>query len=142
MNEIKLINYDEKLPMLKEIVKNSGSKSVKSSFSFVGLLKYRGANLKVLAIENVGFLSFVVCKSHINIYEFAITKEEQRKGYGKKLMDEAINYCKINDIGCVKLRAIKSEPFYNFYLKYGFQIVGEKGEDYLFELNLNEERLI
>ena len=79
MNEIKLINYDEKLPMLKEIVKNSGSKSVKSSFSFVGLLKYRGANLKVLAIENVGFLAFVVCKSHINIYEFAITKEEQRK---------------------------------------------------------------
>lgn len=142
MNEIKLINYDEKLPMLKEIVKNSGSKSVKSSFSFVGLLKYRGANLKVLAIENVGFLAFVVCKSHINIYEFAITKEEQRKGYGKRLMDEAINYCKINDIGCAKLRAIKSEPFYNFYLKYGFQIVGEKGEDYLFELNLNEERLI
>ena len=57
-------------------------------------------------------------------------------------MDEAINYCKINDIGCAKLRAINSEPFYNFYLKYGFQIVGEKGEDYLFELNLNEERLI
>ena len=141
-NEIKLIDYDEKLPMLKEIVKSCGSRSVKDSFSFVGLLKYRKANVNILAIENVGFLAFVRCKSHINIYEFAIAKEEQRKGFGKKLMDEAILYCRVNDIGTVKLRAIKSEPFYNFYLKYGFQIVGEKGEDYLFEMNLNEARLI
>lgn len=140
--KVEFIDYDEKLPMLKEIVKNCGSKSVKNSFSFVGLLKYRKADLRVLAIENVGFLAFVKCKTHINIYEFAITKEEQRKGPGRKLMDEAINFCESNNLDTVKLRAMKSEPFYNFYLKYGFQIVDEKGEDYLFELNLNEARLI
>ncbi|MDO4940533.1 MAG: GNAT family N-acetyltransferase [Erysipelotrichaceae bacterium] len=62
---------------------------------------------------------------------FVVLKQYQGKGYGKELMDRAIESFKERNIKNIELHVVYGNDAVNFYEKYGF-----KKQSYIMELKL------
>lgn len=62
---------------------------------------------------------------------FVVLEEYQGKGYGKELMDKALETFKEHNIKNIELHVVYGNDTINFYEKYGF-----KKQSYIMELNI------
>lgn len=62
---------------------------------------------------------------------FVVLEEYQGKGYGKALMDKALEVFKERNINNIELHVVYGNDAINFYEKYGF-----KKQSYIMELNI------
>ena len=90
------------------------------------------ATIAVLYQNNkiIGFISFY-CNNTDNRTAFisliAVLPEYTKKGFGKKLMEEAFEYCKNKEMKYIRLEVKKNNiNALTFYQKFGFKI--EKSE--------------
>lgn len=77
-----------------------------------------------------------MCKKHFRLYEIAVKKEMQNKGYGKFMIMRIKKLCSQNNINKITLRTNKQEEAINFYKKIGGIIVGEKNNDWEVEIKV------
>ena len=78
--------------------------------------------------DNDLLIGAVFChiKSHyrgeeVFVDEIFVKPENQRKGYGTKLMNEIENYAKNNSFISITLLTGKSNPAFDFYSKFGWK---------------------
>lgn len=127
--------YDKEL--IKEIVKNCGSKNVKSTYSYLDVVNYHSKDkFKCEIIDDCAFFAGTMAKSHFRLIETAVKEESQRKGYGTAIMIRMRKLCKENNLTKITLRTSKEETALNFFKKQGGVITGEKGNDYEMEIKL------
>ena len=123
--------------VIKDIVKNCGSKNVKSTYSYLDVLNYHSKDkFKCETIDDVGFFAGVVCKNHFRLIEIAVREDTQSKGIGTLLLRRIKNICSENNLTKITLRTSINETAVNFFKKKGAVIVGIKGEDYEMEIKL------
>ncbi|HHX66957.1 MAG: ribosomal protein S18-alanine N-acetyltransferase [Miniphocaeibacter sp.] len=72
--------------------------------------------------ELIGYFGMLIVLDECQIHNIGIIEEEQNQGYGNKIMEYIINYCKENNINFISLEVRE----YNFkaihlYSKYGFK---------------------
>lgn len=61
---------------------------------------------------------------------FCVDRARQHLGYGTTLMSAVIDCCRVENCDVLRLRvALKNETARAFYVKHGFLVIGEIGED-------------
>ena len=67
----------------------------------------------------------------VGLWRFMIGRPWQRKGYGKKVLDQLVSYFVSRGVRTMHTSVVLEEPEgpYGFYLKYGFTDTGVKEED-------------
>ena len=69
----------------------------------------------------IGFLEFSIVLDEVELYEIAICKEFQGKGYSNKLMDFLFSYCKEHNARTIFLEVNKNNTkAISLYNKFGF----------------------
>jgi GNAT superfamily N-acetyltransferase len=137
---LKLFSYqeDKKLESLKVICRKTGSARLKQTFEYLRFLFYRSEPNKIISefIPETAYYVATICKNHIRLVDIGVTQENQKKGIGKYLLNRVIMIASKLGKSKVTLRTSQYETSYIFYQKFGFQIVGAKGEDLEMELIL------
>lgn len=122
---------------IRDIAKNCGSKSVKSSISFLERMNYLSPDKLVCeVIDDVGFYGACICKKHLRLYEIAVREDAHKQGYGKVMMMRMVKLCRQKGLEKITFRTAKNETAVEFYKKLGAVITGEKGEDWEMELRV------
>ncbi len=89
-------------------------------------LKYATIAVTYKDNEIIGFISFY-CNDKQNkvayISMIAVLPEHRQKGIGNKLIEEALEYCRKNEMKCIRLEVRKKNiNVLDFYKKLGFEI--------------------
>ena len=127
--------YDKEL--IKDIVKNCGSKNVRSTYSYLDVVNYHSKNkFKCEIIDDCAFFAGTMAKNHFRLIETAVKEEYQGKGYGTALIIRMKMLCKENNLSKITLRTSKEETALYFFKKNGGVITGEKGNDYEMEIRV------
>lgn len=122
---------------IKDIVKNCGSKNVKSTYSYLDVVNYHSKDkFKCEILDDCAFFAGTMAKNHFRLIETAVKEDSQRKGYGSAIMIRMKKLCKENNLSKITLRTSKKETALAFFKKHGAEIIGEKGEDYEMEIKL------
>lgn len=78
----------------------------------------------VLENENIiiGYFGFIIVLDECQIYNIAVAKEFQSRGYGKKMIEFIIDFCKKKDVKWIILEVREYNfPALELYMKYGFK---------------------
>lgn len=122
---------------IKDIVKNCGSKNVKSTYSYLDVINYHSKDkFRCEIIDNSAFFAGLIAKEHFRLIETAVKEDSQRKGYGSLLIMRMKKLCKENNLNRITLRTSMEETAVNFFKKKGAVITGKKGNDYEMEIKL------
>ena len=125
--------YDKEV--IKKIAKNCDSKNVKSTYSYLDVANYRSKeNFFCEIIDDCSFFAGIICKNHFRLIETAVISDCQSKGYGSLMIIRMKKICKSKGLKKITLRTSKEETAFEFFLKQGGTIVGEKGNDYEMEI--------
>ena len=90
----------------------------------------------------IGFVIVSLRADECHILNLCVTREYQHKGWGRKLMDEALVNARRRGIGIAYLEVRRSNtPAIALYTKMQFQVVGER-EDYYPTPSGHEDALI
>ena len=120
---------------LQEIAANCGSKTVKSTISYLDAPFIKGAKcFYVEIIDDIAFFAGNITKTHFRLYEMAVKEEGQKKGYGRIMVLRMKKLCQKHNIPKITCRTSKEETAIDFYRKIGGVIVGEKENDYEVEI--------
>lgn len=127
--------YEKK--KVEEIAKNCGSKSVKSSYTYLDKMYYYNPSKFVCVIvDDCAFFAGTLCKKHFRLLELAVKEENQKMGYGKKLMGMMKQMCRKKEIEKITFRTSRQEDALYFYERMGAKIVKMKDEDFEMEIIL------
>lgn len=122
---------------VKRISRASGAESVKDAANYLRIPFIGGGQgFRCEIIDDVAFFAGNLCKKHFRLYEMAVDKEHQRKGYGTIMLLRMKQLCSRNNIEKITCRTSKNETAIIFYMKHGGRIVGEKGNDYEVEIRV------
>jgi len=90
-----------------------------------------GVKFVLLEVEGIpqGFVSFEEKENFIFLQKLYLRPEMQGKGYGKKMLQVAIDYAVDSKKPNIELTVNRSNKFLDFYLCNGFQIKEEKDFD-------------
>ena len=125
--------FDEKT--VAEIAKECGSKSVKGSVSFLGAPYISGGKGFVCEVfDDVAFYAGTMCKKHFRLYEMAVRKDAQGRGYGTAMVARMKALCARSGAEKITLRTSREETAIEFYGRVGGVITGSKGGDYEVEI--------
>jgi len=86
-----------------------------------------------VAVENNEVIGCVVLvpldanKTKTQLIQMAVDTSHQRKGIGKKLIQELLNFCKSQSVAEIEIHA--REDVVAFYEKYGFEVFDEPFEE-------------
>lgn len=128
---------DTNMAVVKEICKNCGNKTVKDSFSFMGLSLYRSPSKCFSEVfDNVAFYFCVEAKKHLRLIELAVKNDSQYNGYGKAVLLHIMHLGRLLGKEKITLRVTKTEPAVHFWKKHGAVQVGENGNDFEMEILL------
>lgn len=138
--KVKIFNYDQdkKLIELKKINDKCGSKKLKKTFGYLSFLFYRTDNKKIISeyIPNIAYYVLIINKTHIRLIDIAVTKEYQKRGIGKLLLNRIKQIAKYKGLNKITLRTSMEETAFLFWLSQGFIETGVNDEDIEMELNL------
>ncbi len=84
----------------------------------------------------LGTIAVINHGNHAELKRMYIKEKYQAHGFGAKLLEEAIRFCKKSNLNAIKLETNKK--FLNahkFYLKHGFKIIDEDENSYYMEKN-------
>lgn len=127
--------FDSKI--INNIARNCGEKSVEKSIDYLRIPFYRNKeSFKCEIIDDVAFFAGTMCKKHFRLYEMAVLKEFQGKGYGRIMILRIKKICTKYNVDKITLRTSKSGNALGFYLKNNATIVGEKDNDWEVEIKL------
>lgn len=119
------------------IAKASEAESVKGAANYLRIPFIGGGQgFRCEIIDDCAFFAGNLCKNHFRLYEMAVEKSEQKKGYGSLMIHRMKKLCKQNGIGKITCRTSKQETAIMFYKKHGGVIVGEKDGDYEVEIKV------
>lgn len=127
--------FDE--AVMRSIGKASGSKSVNETIAWLRRGYY--VNPDKFACEifaDYAFWAGSICKKHFRLYEIAVSKEYQRRGIGKMMIDRIKMLCRSHNLEKITFRTAKDEPAIEFYKAIGGVIVGDKGNDWEVEIKV------
>ena len=86
--------------------------------------------------ERIGFAFFELHHKELHIASLQIREKYQGEGYGKKLMNYIIDFGKRNNLERITLDAQENnKPAIKFYEKLGFDQVGFREKDLIFEFS-------
>jgi GNAT superfamily N-acetyltransferase len=90
-----------------------------------------GVKFVVLEVESIpqGFVAFEEKEECIFLQKLYLRPEMQGKGYGKKMLQVAIDFATDWKKPFIELTVNRNNKFLNFYLSNGFQIKEEKDFD-------------
>jgi len=90
-----------------------------------------GVKFVLLEVEGIpqGFVSFEEKENFIFLQKLYLRPEMQGKGYGKKMLQVAIDFASDSKKPNIELTVNRSNKFLDFYLSRGFQIKEEKDFD-------------
>lgn len=72
--------------------------------------------------EIIGYFGFIIVLDECQIYNIAVSKEHQKMGYGKKMIEYIIDFCKKEDVKWIILEVREYNfPALELYMKYGFK---------------------
>lgn len=127
--------FDE--PVMRRIGKASGSKSVNETIAWLRRGHYVNPDkFKCEIFDDVAFWAGSICKSHFRLYEIAVSKEHQRRGIGRMMIDRIKTMCRSHNLDKITLRTAKNEPAVEFYKAVGGIVVGDKGNDWEVEIKI------
>lgn len=120
------------------------SKTVSSETKIEELAKKFSENAEFFIAsqdENIlGFISFYCndfCSKTAYISMIIIDKNYQGKGLGKVLLKTAVDYCKTQEMKCVKLEvACSNKNAIEFYEKFGFVRTEKINDSYYYRIEL------
>jgi ribosomal protein S18 acetylase RimI-like enzyme len=118
---------------IEEIAKACGADSVKKSISYISAPFLR-SKLYCEVVDNVGFFAGSIGKKHFRLYELAVKKDFQHKGYGSILLGRIKKICREKNLEKITLRTSRDETAIKFYRRFGAKIVGIKDNDYEVEI--------
>ena len=77
--------------------------------------------------QQVGSLLLIYEEGKASVFSLEILSDYRKKGYGRKLMENAIKRCKEKNIPLLELNTdIDNNPANNLYLSMGFELKGLK----------------
>jgi len=90
-----------------------------------------GVKFVLLEVEGIpqGFVSFEEKENFIFLQKLYLRPEMQGKGYGKKMLQVAIDFASDSKKPNIELTVNRNNKFLDFYLGNGFQIKEEKDFD-------------
>lgn len=116
------------------VARLSGVKQCYDDVRYARLMyHYKPSQLYCLRSE-LFFLLGCLSSRTLRIIGIAVIESEQRKGWGKRLLKQAIQDAKAR--GGVNLITTLTESGADFYAKQGFDIVGTKGREYIMQLKI------
>ena len=81
--------------------------------------------------EIVGFAGLKIIVDEADLMNIVTKKRYRHNGIASKIMNELINYCKLNRIKCITLEVnVQNSIAINFYKKYNFKEVGLRKKYY------------
>lgn len=81
--------------------------------------------------EIVGFAGLKIIVDEADLMNIVTKKYYRHNGIASKIMNELINYCKLNRIKCITLEVnVQNSIAINFYKKYNFKEVGLRKKYY------------
>lgn len=126
-----------KFEKINQIARASGAESVKDAANWLRVPFCRGwANFFCEIVDDVAFYAGTFEKKHFRLYEMAVSKEAQRKGYGTICLERLKRLCQQRGIAKITLRTSRNETAIDFWRKHGGVIVGINGEDWEVEIPL------
>lgn len=89
-------------------------------------------------MENDIIEGFAICslknEDYLHIHRLALSREYQRRGIGKMLIQHILDDCYKSDIKHVTVRTKKiNKNAQRFYEKEGFNNIGADGDDYIYQ---------
>lgn len=135
--EWKEIQFEQDKQTIHDICFNCNSKTMKDSFSYIGLMYYRfPKNIVAEIFGNKAF--YVVCKAknHWRLIGIAINKDFQKQGLGKNTLKRLLERMKKDGVNTLTFRTNQNENAANFWLSQGSEIVGVKGNDFEMKLEI------
>lgn len=70
----------------------------------------------------IGYFGFIIVLDECQIYNIAVSKDYQKMGYGKKMIEYIIDFCKKEDVKWIILEVREYNfPALELYMKYGFK---------------------
>jgi GNAT superfamily N-acetyltransferase len=90
-----------------------------------------GVKFVLLEVEGMpqGFVSFEEKEEYIFLHKLYLRPEAQGKGYGKKMLQVAIDFATDSKKPFIELTVNRNNKFLEFYMSQGFQIKEEKDFD-------------
>lgn len=123
--------------IINDIAKSSGANSVKNAVTYLRVPAFRGGGkFKCEVIDEVAFFAGMICKNHFRLYETAVKKEAQGKGYGTIIINRIKTICKKHCLSKITFRTSKEEKAVDFYRHFGATIIGTKDNDYEMEIRV------
>lgn len=120
---------------INTIAKASQANSVKDASSYLRVPCYRNKDNFICEIINdVAFYAGCFGKKYFRLYEMAVSKEAQRKGYGTLMITRIKVACQARGLQKITLRTSKTETAIEFYRKHNGVIVGENNGDWEVEI--------
>lgn len=96
----------------------------------------RGEGFWCEIVDDAAFYAGTFGKKHFRLYEMAVSKEAQGKGYGTICLERLKMLCQQRGISKITLRTSRNETAIDFWRKHGGVIVGINGEDWEVEIPL------
>jgi GNAT superfamily N-acetyltransferase len=77
------------------------------------------------AEQIIGFLSAESCGAELHIWELAVQRDQQGRGAGRALIDEAVAYARDQGLAAVTLTTFREVPWNEpLYARFGFVTLG------------------
>lgn len=133
----KEIQFYQDKQIIHDICFNCNSKTMKDSFSYIGLMYYRfPKNIVAEIFGNKAFYVVSKAKNHWRLIGIAINKDFQNQGLGKMTLKRLLERMKKDGVNTLTFRTNQYENAANFWLSQGSEIVGVKGNDFEMKLEI------
>lgn len=127
-----IYGWDEKL--YKDICKRSRSKQAAKDASYMRPITYhKQQKVYAVRIDNSACCFGYFTRAGLRIVCVAVDEAQKGKGLGSTLLLQAMQHCKENGICKITTRTKDGK---NFYIKFGFNVVGMRGGDYIMEVEV------
>lgn len=125
------------VPTIDRIAKASEAESTKEAARWLAVPYICGAKGFICEIaDDVAFYAGVMGKKHFRLYEIAVEKTSQHKGYGTAMINRIKARCITKGVHKITFRTSKNETAIEFYRKHNAVIVGEKENDWEVEIKV------
>lgn len=125
--------FDEKA--LKEIAKAADNSQLVRDVHYMRVVQYHLARkLKAERLGNVAFFIGYHNSDHFRLVGIGVRKEVQGKGYGRFMLQRAIEFARAQGYRKIRTRTLSGVDFYQKW--GGARIIGMVGDDFLMEMDI------
>ena len=128
-----ITGFDEEC--LKEIARASGNKQIVKDVSYLRTIQhFKSRQLYCERLENFAFFAGYGNSDHFRLVGIGVRSDQQGKGYGKFMLQRAMNHARECGFSFMKTRTLNGVDFYQRFANA--KIIGMAGNDFLLEIKL------